>query len=342
VPTRNNSPSDAAFDSRDSSDGGLTFTTSVLSQSFTAANSVLNGIHASLTPRTNGEGPVTGQEVEFTVTFAKPILLPADHYFFVPQVLLDNGDFFWLSAPKPILAPGTPFLGDLQAWIRNAELAPDWLRVGADIVGAGAFNATFSLTGQVVQTGLQLSPAHLSVGLRNSDDQGTPFDVQVELLRNGNPVASGVERCISGVTRNPALAREAIVSFDPVGLVPIASGDVLALRVSARIGTNADDTKCAGRGGSHGSAAGLRLYYDSASQRSRFDAAINSADDEDLFLHSDGTACGSGPSAHVTTRTLDANAPTAQNAKCADSGAVHFSRGNPFSTIGIWSLAPLP
>src|SRR5262249_44261287 len=82
-PTRNNSPSDVAFDSRDSSDGGLSFSTSVLSQSFTAANSVLNGIHASLTPKTGGEGPVTGQEVEVSVTFTKPILLPADHYFVV-------------------------------------------------------------------------------------------------------------------------------------------------------------------------------------------------------------------------------------------------------------------
>jgi hypothetical protein len=28
-------------------------------------------------------------------------------------------------------------------------LAPDWLRVGTDIVGAGTFNAAFSLTGVI-------------------------------------------------------------------------------------------------------------------------------------------------------------------------------------------------
>jgi hypothetical protein len=39
-------------------------------------------------------------------------------------------------------------VGDLQSWIRNDELAPDWLRIGADIVGAGAFNASFSLSGE--------------------------------------------------------------------------------------------------------------------------------------------------------------------------------------------------
>ena len=27
------------------------------------------------------------------------------------------------------MSPGTPFLPDLQAWIRNADLKPDWLRI---------------------------------------------------------------------------------------------------------------------------------------------------------------------------------------------------------------------
>src|SRR5262249_50985223 len=46
-----------------------------------------------------------------------------------------------------VAAPGTPFMGDLHEWIRNAALDPDWLRVGTDIVGAGTFNTTFSLAG---------------------------------------------------------------------------------------------------------------------------------------------------------------------------------------------------
>ena len=29
---------------------------------------------------------MTGEEVQFTVNFATPFDLPADHYFFVPQV----------------------------------------------------------------------------------------------------------------------------------------------------------------------------------------------------------------------------------------------------------------
>jgi hypothetical protein len=67
--------------------------------------------------------------------------------------LSSSGDFLWLSAPKPIVAPGTPLSPDLEEWIRNENLAPDWLRVGTDIVAgtpAPTFNASFSLSGQTV------------------------------------------------------------------------------------------------------------------------------------------------------------------------------------------------
>ena len=131
VPTRDNSPSDVAFEARDLASGGLTFSTTILNSSFTAANSVVNGINPSPNQFTGGEGPVTGQEVLFTVNFSSPFDLPADHYFFVPQVGLTGADnFLWLSAPKPIGADGTPFNPDLQSWIRDENLAPDWLRVG--------------------------------------------------------------------------------------------------------------------------------------------------------------------------------------------------------------------
>lgn len=88
------------------------------------------------------------------MTFNTPLDLPPDHYFFVPQVELTGAgeEFYWLSAPKPIVPPGTPFLPDLQSWIRNGNLDPDWLRIGTDIVGGSpvtAFNSSFSLGGTV-------------------------------------------------------------------------------------------------------------------------------------------------------------------------------------------------
>jgi len=150
VPTRVNSPSDVAFEVRDSSGNELSFSTSVLNPSFTVGNSVINGINPLPGIFTGGEGSVTGQEVLFDVDFNSSFSLPPGHYFFVPQVLLTNGNFLWLSAPKPIVAPGTPFAPDLQSWIRDEDLQPDWLRIGTDITHQGPFNAAFSLEGTVV------------------------------------------------------------------------------------------------------------------------------------------------------------------------------------------------
>lgn len=150
VPTRVNSPADVAFASRDSAAGELSYTPTVLSASFAAANSVVNGIFASPYQYTGGEGPVAGQEVRFDFSFDKALTLDAGQYFFAPKVQLSNGSFLWLSAPKPIVSPGTPFMPDLQSWIRNTNLDPDWLRIGTDITGQGPFNAAFDLTGSTV------------------------------------------------------------------------------------------------------------------------------------------------------------------------------------------------
>ena len=116
---------------------------------------------------TGGNGPITGQEVEFDVTFTTPFSLSPDHFFFVPQVQVTGGEFLWLSGTRPIVPPGTPFppgFTDLQSWIRDEispnNLAPDWLRVGQDIAGGSpfpTFNAAFSLVGDVPE------PASLSL-----------------------------------------------------------------------------------------------------------------------------------------------------------------------------------
>jgi len=167
VPTRVNSPSDVEFVGRDSDvSGDLSFTAQVLAASFTAANSVVNGINPTPNQLTHGEGPVTGEEVQFNISFLNPITLPADHYFFVPQVSLTDGqNFLWLSATRPLVAPGTPFAPDLQSWIRNENLAPDWLRVGTDIVGGTTFNAAFTLTGVVSEPGSLLLVALAFLGM---------------------------------------------------------------------------------------------------------------------------------------------------------------------------------
>jgi hypothetical protein len=155
VPTRANSPSDVEISSatRDGSLGTLSFTATILNSSFSVANTVVNGINKKPNQATLGEGPATGGEVQIAITFTTPIILPADHYFFRPEAQVAGGNFLYLSAPRPIVPPGTPFVGDLQAWIRNSNLKPDWLRIGTDIIDGATpptFSMTFSLAGETV------------------------------------------------------------------------------------------------------------------------------------------------------------------------------------------------
>ncbi len=148
VPSRTNSPSDVEIGTatRDASSGTLKFSATVESASFSVDHTVVNGITVKA-----GEPGTTGEEVEITITFTSPIILPAGNYFFRPEVLVTGAEFLYLSSPRPIVPPGNAFLGDRQAWIRNSNLAPDWLRIGTDIIVDGdTFNMAFSLNGETV------------------------------------------------------------------------------------------------------------------------------------------------------------------------------------------------
>jgi hypothetical protein len=136
--------------------------------------------------------------VQLTLTFTTPFDLPADHFFFIPQVSLTNGgQFYWLSASRPISGTGTtPFpsgVTDLQMWTRDSALDPDWLRVGTDIVGGATpptFNGAFSLDGTVVP-----EPATVSMILA-----GTALLGGLAVLRRKKKGKSDAERLIERVS----------------------------------------------------------------------------------------------------------------------------------------------
>jgi hypothetical protein len=204
VPTRINSPADNAAAARDSADGGLSFLPSIVQSSFTTANSILNGIHPIPNQTTGGDGAVTGQETVFNVTFHPALNLAADHYFLVPQVRLASGDFFWLSAPRPIVSPGTPFpvgFTDLPAWVRNGPLIPDWLRAGTDVVGGATsvLNQTFSISGATC-TPITVTPAALAAATA-----GAPFSAAVSASGGTAPYTFTETGALpGGVTLSPA------------------------------------------------------------------------------------------------------------------------------------------
>ena len=168
-------------------------------------------------------------------------------------------------------------------------------------------------------TRIPLAPSRVWIGLKNSDDQGTPFDLGVEFYKNDSLIAAGFTPCITGVTRNPALAKEVSIAFGDVADETLSAGDQLRLRVLARIGTLPDGTRCPG----HASATGLRLYYNASSWSSRVGIVVPPDDVKDYFLRSDGATC-----------YLDAVAPTSSTAAIKDSGPLKYAGGNRWSVIG--------
>jgi hypothetical protein len=166
-------------------------------------------------------------------------------------------------------------------------------------------------------------------------------DVQVQLLSNGSPVASGLVRCVT-VTANQAKTSV----FTPVS-VPLTSnspGSIsptnLAFVASVRIGTKSDGSACA-----NGTltAPGVRVYYDSQTFPSGVNASLFSNSPQNYYLHSDGSACSfATPSSGVTTSWFDPYlpAPTGpDNAKCQTSGALAFAGGNAWMTLGSFNFA---
>ena len=110
------------------------------------------------------------------------------------------------------------------------------------------------------------------LGLKNSDDQGTWFDLRAEVYKNSTLVAVSESYCIQGVTRNANQAKEVFVTFNsPSPMTFNGTSDVLSLKISTRIGTNGAGAFCGG----HSNATGLRLYFDATSRPSKFTATFN-------------------------------------------------------------------
>jgi hypothetical protein len=145
-------------------------------------------------------------------------------------------------------------------------------------VGAGHAGASGAVHG--------FGPADLWVGLQNSDDQGTSFDIKLELFHGGPaPVGTIIARCVTGVTRNPSLAKE-VTGFNSASFSGLPTS-TFSVTISTRIGTNADNTKC---GTGHNNATGLRLYCDATSRSSNFTYTFSGSPIR-AWLHSDGNAC---------------------------------------------------
>ncbi len=169
----------------------------------------------------------------------------------------------YLRGTGPAANPPTLFLGSVPT-----ATSPKYRdSAGINFNGGNPFKEIGTWTSTPPLGGLTtLGPLNTWIGLKNSDDIGTRFDLRVELYRNGDLVAQGLTRCIQDVTRNEAQAKAVAVAFGALPGTAFSGSDVLSVKVLTRIGTNPNNTLCGG----HSNAVGLRLYFDSTNRPSSF------------------------------------------------------------------------
>lgn len=132
-----------------------------------------------------------------------------------------------------------------------------WKAIGTWIVTPNPVNGTLTAAGGI----------DVWIGLQNSDDVGTNFDLRVELYKNGALISSGQSLCIQGVTRNPSSAKRVVVPFAPFPATSFnGTTDVLSLKELTRVGTNSGGGACGG----HSNAVGLRSYFDATTRAATF------------------------------------------------------------------------
>jgi hypothetical protein len=197
----------------------------------------------------------------------------------------------------------------------------------------GSFRPGLTRAGLVSVT--ELGDAHLWVGLTNGRDRDAAFDVKVELLNDGVPVASGVQRCVRDLSTSSRHPTEVVVPWGDFEAPRLEAGDVLALRMSTRVGTHDDGGRC----GRASNADGLRLYYGSTERPSGFAATMTPDPSVDLHLTADRTRCDRRHGGRPQL-SLSEEAPSGRRASCQDSGRVHFGGGNRWAGVGTWNLDP--
>jgi len=155
-----------------------------------------------------------------------------------------------------------------------------------------------------------LSPAQIWLGLKNSDDVGTKFDLLAEVYRNGALIGSGQTNDVPGGGSgfNNAVLRTINLGLpSAVGILP---GDSLSIRLSVRI--------AASSGHRSGSA---RLWYNDTTANSGFGGTIQGV--SNLFYLRNGFALGGTPGAGPRS-TMDVSVDRNVN-------------GNAFKPFGMWT-----
>ncbi len=157
-----------------------------------------------------------------------------------------------------------------------------------------------------------LSPAKVWVGLKNSDDVGTKFDLKAEVYAGSTLVSSGEIDSVNGGSSGFNNAKLDTINFNSFSPVAFPTGSQLNLKLYVR-------NTCTGPTHNSGTA---RLWYNDSAANSQFDATIGTVT-SNYFLWNNfilGTSVGFGPK-----ETID----VAAGAPCS-----------PFKLFGTWTITP--
>ncbi len=170
---------------------------------------------------------------------------------------LSSGDYFLRLLGGDVLSTSSPTAATAQFKDSPPVTRTTYHEIGV-WTAAAATGAFLRLSGTTA--------LHVWLGLKNSDDQGTYFDLRAELRKNGVVIASGETKNIQGVTRNANQAKEITVAFSTPVNAQFNAGDVLSVRILVKVADS----------GGHNNAVGVRLYYDAVSRPARFGATFAS------------------------------------------------------------------
>jgi hypothetical protein len=152
--------------------------------------------------------------------------------------------------------------------------------------------------------------AYAWVGLKNSDDVGTKFDLRAEILKNGTVVGTGELDGVPGGSSGFNNAVSRLVSTIPQTTTYVG-GDILAARLSVRI----SETVSGHRSGT------ARLWYNDGAANSRIETTANGQHMVLYLAYPSALTASVGPG---PKRSIDVTVDKAVG-------------GNPFKPFGTWS-----
>jgi hypothetical protein len=157
----------------------------------------------------------------------------------------------------------------------------------------------------------QLSQAQMWVGLKNSDDVGTKFDLLAEIFRNGVRIGSGQVNDVAGGSSGFNNARLDAINLALSEQTYLGPRDTLSIKVSTRIASSS----------SHRSGT-ARLWFNDSAANSRFSATVGIVPGSYYLLYPNslGTNSGLGPK------------------KMSDVFVDRAVGGNSFITFGEWKI----